>query len=65
MDERSTLTASSHKNEIMTDVIRHDTVVIGSGAAAYNAVDWLYDLGRTQCLGNRGPHDGHFEKHRV
>lgn len=50
MDKRSTLTASSHKNEIMTDVIRHDTVVIGSGAAAYNAVDWLYDLGRTDSV---------------
>ncbi|MCI1955262.1 MAG: FAD-binding protein [Oscillospiraceae bacterium] len=24
----------------------YDTVVIGSGAAAFNAADWLYDLGR-------------------
>lgn len=27
-------------------VLQYDTVVVGSGAAAYNAVDWLYDLGR-------------------
>lgn len=26
--------------------LQYDTVVVGSGAAAYNAVDWLYDLGR-------------------
>lgn len=27
-------------------VLKYDTVVVGSGAAAFNAADWLYDLGR-------------------
>ena len=26
--------------------LQYDTVVVGSGAAAFNAADWLYDLGR-------------------
>lgn len=26
--------------------LKYDTVVVGSGAAAFNAADWLYDLGR-------------------
>ena len=28
------------------EVIYRDTVVVGSGAAAFNAIDWLHDLGR-------------------
>lgn len=27
-------------------LLKYDTVVVGSGAAAFNAADWLYDLGR-------------------
>lgn len=26
--------------------LQYDTIVVGSGAAAFNAADWLYDLGR-------------------
>ena len=29
-------------------LLKYDTVVIGSGAAAFNAADWLYDLGRRE-----------------
>ena len=25
----------------------YDTLVVGSGVAGYNAIDWLTDLGRT------------------
>lgn len=28
--------------------LQYDTVVVGSGAAAWNAADWLYDLGRRE-----------------
>ena len=44
-------------NGIETDkeVLRRDTVVVGSGSAALNAVDWLYDLGRRDiCLLTEG-----------
>jgi succinate dehydrogenase/fumarate reductase flavoprotein subunit len=33
-------------NGIAVPVYSLDTVVIGSGAAGYNALDWLYDFGR-------------------
>lgn len=37
------------------EVLRYDTVVVGSGAAAFNAADWLYDLGRRNfCLLTEG-----------
>ena len=32
--------------KISYQFLEYDTVVVGSGAAAFNAVDWLYDLGR-------------------
>jgi succinate dehydrogenase/fumarate reductase flavoprotein subunit len=39
--------------------LQYDTVVVGSGAAAFNAVDWLYDLGRRKiALLTEGIHMG-------
>ena len=34
------------ESEAEVEVIYRDTVVVGSGAAAFNAIDWLHDLGR-------------------
>ncbi len=33
-------------NELTVPVYLLDTLVIGSGAAGLNALDWLFDLGR-------------------
>jgi succinate dehydrogenase/fumarate reductase flavoprotein subunit len=38
-----------------TGIMYYDTVVVGSGAAALNTIDWLYDLGRRDiCLITEG-----------
>ena len=46
-------------SETSVEVLRRDTVVVGSGAAAFNAADWLHDLGRRDfCLLTEGVNMG-------
>ncbi|MDR1377415.1 MAG: FAD-binding protein, partial [Synergistaceae bacterium] len=47
MDSQTSAAATTLRlNDIDVPVYSLDTLVIGSGAAGYNALDWLYDFGR-------------------